>query len=255
MAAVNHTRGDFSSSVAVTPSGFVPVPLTITGLKLWLDASDSSSLFDATTGGSVVAADGSIARWQDKSGEANHFTQATSGSRPARKTAQHNSLDTVRFTYQFMEGFSASTVFSGATSATCFAVMRVDTASGVLLFNIGSASDNWTPFSGNGKVYDDFASNTRRDTGWNMSLGTLHLLTFESASNWRLLVNGVQQFSASGNTVSFGSSAALLGRNCGEYPANAAAQDVCEVLLYSSALSTGDREAVEAYLMTKWGIS
>ena len=39
-------------------------------LKLWLDASDSSTIFDATAGGSNNLVDGaSIARWEDKSGQ------------------------------------------------------------------------------------------------------------------------------------------------------------------------------------------
>jgi hypothetical protein len=30
--------------------------------------------------------------------------------------------------------------------------------------------------------------------------------------------------------------------------------NVCEIVIYSSGLGTSDREAVENYLMTKWGI-
>jgi hypothetical protein len=67
------------------------------GLQLWLDASDASTLYDATTGGSLVAADGGVARWEDKSGNARHMTQGTAGSRPTRKTAIQNSLAVLRF--------------------------------------------------------------------------------------------------------------------------------------------------------------
>jgi len=73
------------------------VVTAIAGLQLWLDASDASTLFDATTGGSLVAADGGVARWEDKSGNARHMTQGTSGSRPTRKTAIQNSLAVLRF--------------------------------------------------------------------------------------------------------------------------------------------------------------
>ena len=31
--------------------------------------------------------------------------------------------------------------------------------------------------------------------------------------------------------------------------------DICEIIIYDSALSDTDREAVEDYLMTKWGIT
>jgi hypothetical protein len=62
-----------------------PVPLTISGLQLWLDASDSSTLFDATAGGSLVTADGSaVARWADKSGNNRHAIQGTVNNRPTK---------------------------------------------------------------------------------------------------------------------------------------------------------------------------
>jgi hypothetical protein len=31
--------------------------------------------------------------------------------------------------------------------------------------------------------------------------------------------------------------------------------DICEIIIYNSALSDTDRAAVESYLMSKWGIS
>lgn len=241
-----------AASSAVTPVA-VFSPDNITGIKAWYDAADSATLFNATSGGSAVAADGAVARWEDKSGNGYHFT---SSSGPTRKTAIHSGKDTVRFADKYMTGFTPSSVFSGATAATVFAVMRVDTASGVLFDKIGSAGDNWTPFVGNGKVYDDFASTVRRDTGWVMPLSTLHIISFESSSSdWRLLVNGTQQYAAGSNTVAFGSSAVLLGRNGGEYGGNAVSQDICEIILYSSVLSAGDRASVVNYLKAKWGIA
>ena len=57
-------------------------PNNINGLQLWLDSSDSLSLFDATTGGSLVSANGTVARWQDKSGNGRHLIQGTLSKRP-----------------------------------------------------------------------------------------------------------------------------------------------------------------------------
>jgi hypothetical protein len=69
---------------------------SVTGLQAWYDASDASTLYDATSGGSLVAADGAVARWEDKSGNARHATQATSGDRPLRKAAVYGGRDTLR---------------------------------------------------------------------------------------------------------------------------------------------------------------
>jgi hypothetical protein len=74
--------------------GWTPAEITT---ALWLDAADSSTLFDATSGGSLVAADGAVARWEDKSGNARHVTQGTLGSRPARKISIQNSKDGILF--------------------------------------------------------------------------------------------------------------------------------------------------------------
>jgi hypothetical protein len=68
-----------------------------TTTAIWLDAADASTLFDATTGGSLVASDGAVARIEDKSGNARHLTQGTLLSRPLRKTSIQNSLDVLRF--------------------------------------------------------------------------------------------------------------------------------------------------------------
>jgi len=67
-------------------------PLTLSP-ALWLDASDASTLFQATTGSVPAAADGdAVGYWLDKSGNNRHASQ-TSGSnkqrsRPRFKTAK-----------------------------------------------------------------------------------------------------------------------------------------------------------------------
>jgi hypothetical protein len=55
------------------------------------------TLWDATSGGSLVAADGQIARVDDVSGNGHHMTQGTSSARPVRKVAARNGLDVARF--------------------------------------------------------------------------------------------------------------------------------------------------------------
>jgi hypothetical protein len=64
---------------------------------MWLDSSDSSTLFDATVGGNLVAGDGLVARWADKSGNLNHATQSVIDRRPTRKISHVNSRDAVLF--------------------------------------------------------------------------------------------------------------------------------------------------------------
>ena len=96
VAAINHTLGDWSNSRAVTPGSFGG-PSSIAGLELWLDASDSSTLYDATSGGSLVTADGEVARWEDKSGNNRHATQSTSSGRPIRRVSVQGGKDALDF--------------------------------------------------------------------------------------------------------------------------------------------------------------
>lgn len=71
-------------------------PREIQGCQLALDASIPGSLYDATSGGNLVAADGAVARWEDQSGNAYHATQTDSSYRPLRRVAAsggHDGLD------------------------------------------------------------------------------------------------------------------------------------------------------------------
>jgi hypothetical protein len=66
------------------------IPIRIPGLQIWFDASDSQTLFDATSGGSLVAIGGSVARWEDKSGNKRHMTQSVAESRPLLQISSGN---------------------------------------------------------------------------------------------------------------------------------------------------------------------
>ena len=58
-------------------------PKSISGLALWLDAADGSTLFQNSDGTTpATAASDPVGYWGDKSGSGRHATQATAGSRP-----------------------------------------------------------------------------------------------------------------------------------------------------------------------------
>lgn len=72
-------------------------PTDISGLKLWLDASDQSSMFSDTAGTTQITNGGSVARWNDKSGNGNNATQSTAGSRPTWNSSGLNSKGTITY--------------------------------------------------------------------------------------------------------------------------------------------------------------
>lgn len=72
-------------TVGTTVAPFDPSSLSP---ALWLDANYAPSLFDSAVGGSLITTDGSVLkRWEDRSGNSRHITQATTGNAPLLKLA------------------------------------------------------------------------------------------------------------------------------------------------------------------------
>lgn len=253
-------------------------PSNVSGLAVWLDASSSDSIYDATTGGSLVSADGAVARWEDKSGNNRHFTQTTSGYRPLRKTAVQSGKDVIRFdgTDDYLVGGDYLDL-SGTNSLTAFVVLKQ---------SVGGAGENvvskydadsqlreqgWLfQFTSANKlqavlIYSDSSTVTNATTssatvsassfcvlGWKTTAGS-------ASTSTRLYRNGsVISTTNTSATEATADSNIPVRIGAGEYvgsPWGAFNGDIGEILIYNSALSDTDRAAVESYLMTKWGIS
>ena len=102
------------------PVTAVSSPLDIAGCALWLDGDQSvtQSLFDATSGGSAVSTNGgSVARWEDKSGNGRHFVQSSAPVRPTLSTAAKNGRSVVTFdaTDDYMISAATQTIPQPAT--------------------------------------------------------------------------------------------------------------------------------------------
>ena len=260
-------------------------PNDIAGLQLWLDASDASTLFDATTGGSLVAADGAVARWEDKSGYGRHATQATSGSRPLRKTAIQGGKDALRFdgSNDFISVASSTATFSflHAANSTVFAVVkRTGGTSGAFLNNSngGGTSHNGSSYSivnGSGTndrvVHNIFRGQSGTSTCGNVSangsvanafsafsfVGRPTSGTASLRSAMRINAGGV--ISNNTETSSAGTGDAYTNLSVGTDNWNVdqgfCGCDIAEIIIYNTALSDTDRAAVEAYLIGKWAIT
>lgn len=76
------------------PRGFNPLTLSP---DVWYDAEDLTTLFQDSAGTTPVSANNhSVGLWQDKSGNARHVIQATSGKRPLYKSTLYNSKPYVK---------------------------------------------------------------------------------------------------------------------------------------------------------------
>jgi hypothetical protein len=127
------------------------VPTDISNLVVWLDAG--LGLFDATRGGSAVTTDASaVSRWEDQSGNANHFTQGISASRPILKTAIQNSLNVIRFDgSNDAVACASSALFKNISGATVFSVRKCasnpTSEQNIFRANIGTANSSRIFFS------------------------------------------------------------------------------------------------------------
>lgn len=250
-----------------------PVPLTISGLQLWLDASAAETLYDATSGGSLVAADGGVARWEDKSGNGRHFTQSDSSKRPARKTSQQNSLDTLLFDGS-NDSLIGSNFASGTGGLTIFSVVKRNATNAVHeIINKGVDNGGWlfrltdTNVAQIGSYRDStLANSTLRGTSSSVSATGYTVLAmvagsgaFNTASIFRngtsLTMGAAIEAGTNGRTPSSGSDPVRIGVQVyAEVDYFNYNGNIAEVIVYDSALSDANREAVENYLLAKWGI-
>jgi len=220
-------------------------------VHLWLDGADADTLY-TDAGVTKVSADGqAVYRWVDKSGNANHANQITAGSRPLYKTAIQNGRSVLRFDGgddNFLVNFSLP-----AGNWTFFFAVGGALPSG--------GSYNYLVDSEIGRFIiaqlGDTASNVQwYDGAWKgaaAASGAWQCLTFcmdnAGASVRR---NGVQISTGSYTQKALGGST-RIGSNYvpdGSY----IAMDLCEMIVYGGALSAGNRQPVESYLMSKWGL-
>lgn len=230
---------------------------------LWLDASDASTLYNATSGGSLVAANGTIARWQDKSGNARHVTQATSGSRPLRKTSIVNSLDIARF-----DGTDDLLETAFASFGTAYCVMSVvmstnPTASGGIIVcrskTAGLPLNPQSAFNGSGNmgwaVRND-AGTLSQNVISGLSASVYYLAGgTRSGNNVTTYLDGTAGTTGTNNvsgvTTTTVTSVGALYSGTGT-PNTFLNGDIGEIIVCSDI---AEREKIEGYLAHKWGQS
>jgi hypothetical protein len=252
---------------------FMPaVPTNFSGLTGWWDASDSATLFDATSGGSAVAADGSVARIEDKSGNGRHFTQSTNANRPLRKTGVKNALDALRF-----DGSNDRLVSSWSSTdlllTSAFTVFVVAKATSVDTDSTDASSneivfgdfDDVMPFSSSAGFVSLRSNGTAVAYGEQASPSSQKKASVSyTAGDWALFTarhNGTTlSFSKNGGTPdetsmtgrSYWGQKMIIGANW--LQAQFFDGDVGEIIAYDVALSADDSGSLNSYLIDKWGI-
>ena len=261
--------GFFATSGILNRRGFFGgsqfSPSNIAGLSLWLDAT--TGLFDATSGGNSVTTDGgSVARWEDQSGNSRHITQATLASQPILKTAIQNGKNIIRFdgTNDILRRSGAFVHAQGA--ATIFVVVSANTGVNDRFMNEGRTANTTSLYmpiiSANATQFNvlyRLDNNTIPLNNVNFGVafngtGFKLVCAVDSGTNFAGFINKVttnnQNYSRGTvtlDTFAIGGWATTIERDF--FPG-----DVAEVVIYNTALGTSDRQSVENYLYSKWGI-
>ena len=238
-------------------------PTDIANIALWLDAT--SGLYDATTGGAAVTANGAqVARWEDRSGNARHFSQATVNSRPTLATAGLNSKATIFF--DGTDDFLDATYSRPYAAQTLFVVFAINTAktqgalfteseAGVTDVSIYTAAVQRTTEVGS---FVDGVSTTRSPKIY--TLGAYCIGTFSHSGSQILNYLNAVPGAAFADTFPSVEYNVARGRISGRINAGGSltapgANSIGEVIAYDRLLTTTERDTVHAYLSTKWGIA
>jgi hypothetical protein len=238
---------------------------------LWLDASDSATLFNAASGGSTPANGAGIGRWEDKSGNGRNFTQSTSGSRPLRQTAVQNGLDVVRFdgSNDIMLMSAGLGVFADVPGITWVAVVKWLTTP--TLSSVFASASTGSALAGRNTIGAGLTSRKSRCSARRndadaqfVQAGTNDVPSafyFQAAvtdyqnRTMRQWVNGTEEASdtsilTSGNTENSSSAAISVGA----FQSGLAFShiDIAELFAFSRAISDADLSELRSHLTTKW---
>lgn len=253
-------------------------PYLFSGLKLWLDAADSSTLFDATTGGSLPANNGGVARWMDKGPSAFDFTQSIANNRPARKVQQLNGLDGVYFDGSNDCLYKAANVFDTTVTLLAVAAFDNNTSRRVVCdintqdgTNFRHLMIEQNTFGTAGSRYGYYATQSVYDSNLATSAGAkLFCITADTTSgnpviaNTAYRVQGVERtLTALSGTLAYKDCTTTNGvmvgavNNGGTNPAGTIGMlgHIYEIIVYNVRLSADQIGFVERYLARKWGIT
>ncbi|MCG8373731.1 MAG: DUF2341 domain-containing protein [Balneolales bacterium] len=279
IVSITANDGDGNSNTLTRTISF-SIPKSVSDLLVWLKG-DAGTF--TTTGGSTASSDGTdVGRWEDQSGNNNHFTATNSGTEPTFRTniSTINSQDAVEFPgssgYR-LEDTDAENYLNGLDELTIFFVLESD--------DINTDQGFWTTFepdaTGEDKIFsirydsqgdngsaDDVITTGMRDltTAFVMesfeaaqsNVGQIVMLKWTSELNYELYVDGVLSNPTFFQNIPTGTLAGVTTAIVGQGTQDLSSSWdglIAEVILYGKELSTTEQEDIEDYLSAKYDIA
>lgn len=222
-------------------------PASLTGLALWLDAADASTVLNASN--TPATSGQKVATWSDKSGNSRNLTQSDDSQRPfigpgflAGTTGLLNGKQVVTFDWIDESDVSLKTIGSPSF------------AMGQTFVMVGYRLSSGMPFAEHG-------SSTYRSLVGSLSFTTATHSTYalDGGAPAASLLDGASGINdprvyVGQSRQSSTSRQLFLGQ--GDYGSSYRLQGyVAELVISSATLSAADRQKVEGYLAHKWGLA
>lgn len=240
-------------------------PKTISGLALWLDANDTASLGNTSTGAGGIANNGPVKYWGDRSGNSRNATNSGADSVcPTFLQSSQNGRPAI--------SFDGGDVLDGAFSLT----LTAETVIVVGLLSGGGAgarfftqSDASADFSTTGHYIPVLERTSSGNSAllrpWSSYATSGFRAAVTDAQNTMLVMASRHSGSQISNSTNGGAASTYshtlnktftryrIGQDFGG--TGALAGRICEILVYSRAVTDSEFQSISRYLGTKWGVT
>ncbi len=232
-------------TLSLQPASFSPK--NVSGLQLWLDAADTST---------VVLSGVNVSLWNDKSGNGNNFTNSGTVTYASNAlTFNSSSMTRASFTGLATGNTTPLTVFiilnctsvSGTRGVFNYGEVGASNRGIVLFIDTDSKIYGTTYFS-NFLISTSISTNTRimvcDNVTYNGTAGNFTRSGFLNGSAFSTTNSTVTTLNLQSSAVGLGTTAAgqtFVG-------------SINEVLYYNSTITTTQRQNIEGYLAWKWGL-
>jgi hypothetical protein len=234
-------------------------PLWQSGLALWLDAADSSTV--------SFSSGSNIASWNDKSGNRRNAIQYNTGFANYDSANKRTVITPTGQLYApvpagtFSAGVTGFVVFQkyGANSATVDALISRTSGGYPAPFDMYQTGSSTARLVGTGPTTNYRQYTTSSDSLFQSTTMTLYNFSVASSLTWTESRNGnfqtVTGTIANAGTPVYGDTATSIqiGTRDDKYPT--ANVYIYEIILFNGTFTPSQRQGVEGYLAAKWGLT
>ena len=273
----------YGNTITVTaPASISFSPTLLSGLKLWLDATDESSL---TLGANRTVGSESyptVTQWNDKSGNSNHAVLYSNRPGPIYVSSVNSTFVSNSSSYiSSLSSFSnignnkPAVIVRGRDMSTAETLVSPVTIGNQMSFfcvirKFADGCTFGTPENNDMSItystsYKHWASYANSNNLWDPSTSSIYAEPYKSNPVLCAFYNTTNATSTLVSTLNAGTPSTQVQQAnvtylnklafTGRFNGETSSSFICEVLVYNRALTTSEREAIEGYLAWKWGIN